>query len=128
MARTPRGDDPRETVPREDKPLAWLAGEVKSPPLSSEARQEAGVLLRRLQRGERLSLPESRPMPAIGPRCHELRIDDVQLKREWRVVYYVGRHAIAVLDVFQKSTRATPAHVISNCRRRVAEFRKVDES
>ncbi len=100
MARTPRGDDPRETVPREDKPLAWLAGEVKSPPLSSEARQEAGVLLRRLQRGERLSLPESRPMPAIGPRCHELRIDDVQLKREWRVVYYVGRHAIAVLDVF----------------------------
>ena len=43
-------------------------------------------------------------------------------------MYYVGRHAIAILDVFQKSTRATPAHVIAGCRRRVAEFRKVDES
>jgi len=86
------------------------------------------VLLRRLQRGEALALPESRPMPSIGPRCHELRIDDVQQKKEWRVVYCVGRHAVAVLEVFQKTTRATPAHVVAVCRRRAAEFRKVDES
>ena len=128
MARKPRTGEAKDPPPREDKPLAWLAGEVKTPPLSSEARQEAGVLLRRLQRGEGLSLPESRPMPSIGPRCHELRIDDVQQKKEWRVVCYVGRHAIAVLDVFQKATRATPAHVIDSCRRRLADFRKVDES
>jgi hypothetical protein len=37
---------------------------------------EGGMLLRRLQRGETLSMPESRPMPTIGPRCHELRVDD----------------------------------------------------
>ena len=43
-------------------------------------------------------------------------------------MYYVGRHAIAILDVFHKTTRATPARVIAECRRRVAEFRKVDES
>ena len=67
-------------------------------------------------------------MPSIGPRCHELRIDDALQKKEWRVIYYVGRHAIAVLEVFQKTARATPAHVIAVCRRRVAEFRKVDES
>jgi len=114
--------------PRGDKPLAWLAGEVKTPPLSSEARQEAGVLLRRLQRGEGLSMPESRPMPAVGPRCHELRIDDVEQKKEWRVMYYVGLHAIAILEVFPKTTRATPQHVIAACRRRLADFRKVDES
>jgi phage-related protein len=65
---------------------------------------------------------------SIGPRCHELRVDDVQQKKEWRVLYYVGRHAIAVLEVFQKTTRATPAHVIDSCRRRLADFRKVDES
>ena len=59
-----------------DKPLLWLHGEVKSPPFSAEARLEAGVLLRRLQRGKTLSLPQSRPMPAIGARCHELRIVD----------------------------------------------------
>jgi phage-related protein len=115
-------------APHGDKPLAWLAGEIKTPPLSTEARLEAGVLLRRLQRGESLSMPESRPMPSIGPRCHELRIDDVDHKREWRVMYYVGRHAIAILAVFQKTTRATPQQVITGCQRRLAEFRKVDES
>ena len=32
-----------------DKPLAWLHGEVASPPFGDEARREAGYLLRRLQ-------------------------------------------------------------------------------
>ena len=48
-----------------DKPLVWLHGEVKTPPFTTTARLEAGVLLRRLQRGEKLALPHSRPMPAI---------------------------------------------------------------
>ena len=111
-----------------DKPLAWLAGELKTPPMSTDARVEGGVLLRRLQRGEQLSMPESRPMPPIGPRCHELRIDDTVQKKEWRIIYYVGRLAIAVLDVFPKDTRATPVDVIRQCKRRLADFRKVDES
>jgi len=59
-----------------DKPLVWLHGEVRTPPFSKAARLEAGLLLRSLQRGENLSLPQSRPMPSIGPRCHELRIID----------------------------------------------------
>ena len=84
--------------------------------------------MRRLQRGEQLSMPESRPMPPIGPRCHELRIDDTVQRKEWRIIYYVGRLAIAVLDVFPKDTRATPVDVIRQCKRRLAEFRKVDES
>ena len=54
----------------------WLLGEIKTPPISPAARIEAGVLLRRLQRGEKLALPHSRPMPGIGARCHELRIVD----------------------------------------------------
>ena len=61
-------------MPHADKPLAWLHGEIKTPPLPSEARIEAGLLLRRLQGGERLGMPHSRPMPVIGVRCHELRI------------------------------------------------------
>lgn len=59
-----------------DKPLVWLRGEIKTPPLSRDARLEAGVLLRRLQKGEVLSMPHSRVMPSIGPRCYELRIPD----------------------------------------------------
>jgi len=51
-----------------DKPLVWLRGEIKSPPLTKDARIEAGVLLRQLQQGVKLSLPHSRSMPRIGPR------------------------------------------------------------
>ena len=61
---------------RTDKPLVWLHGEIKSPPLSGAARVETGLLLRRLQRGERLAMPISRPMPSLGSRCHESRIND----------------------------------------------------
>jgi phage-related protein len=107
-----------------DKPLAWLHGEVRTPPMSSSARVEAGFLLRRLQRGEALSLPSSRPLPTIGLRCHELRITDVETRRAWRVVYYVGRDAIVILEVFAKTTRATPRTVIDNCRRRLAGYQK----
>ena len=53
-------------APRKDKPLAWLRGEIKSPPFGIAARVEAGYLLRRLQAGEMIGLPMSRPMPAIG--------------------------------------------------------------
>jgi hypothetical protein len=59
-----------------DVPLVWLFGAVKTPPFSAEARVEAGFLLRRLQQGETLGLPQSRPMPTIGAGCHELRIPD----------------------------------------------------
>ena len=68
-----------------DKPLVWLHGEVKSPPFSKDARVEAGFRLRQLQRGDVLAMPHSRPMPVLGPRCHELRIKDAAAN--WRIVY-----------------------------------------
>src|SRR4051794_3457461 len=103
-----------------DKPLVWLHGEVKTPPLSARSRLQAGYLLRRLQRGDRLSLPESRPMPSIGPRCHELRIEEVGAA--WRIVYRIDPDAILILDVFKKKTRATPKSAIEVCRRRLADY------
>lgn len=103
-----------------EKPSAWLAGEVKTPPLSKEARKEAGFLLRQLQRGEVLSMPQSRPMPSIGPQCCELRIKDAD--REWRILYRIDPDAILVLDVFQKQSRRTPQRLIDNCRRRLKNY------
>src|SRR5712691_2368174 len=97
-----------------DKPLAWLHGQVKTPPFSEEARTEAGVLLRRLQRGEMLGLPHSRPMPTIGARCHELRIQDAD--STWRVVYRVDSDAVIIAEVFAKKTQTTPKSVIDACR------------
>lgn len=102
------------------KPLVWMHGEVKTPPFSKEARVEAGTLLRRLQEGESLGMPHSRPMPGIGPRCHELRIRDET--RNWRIVYRVDDDAILVVEVFQKTTRQTPKHVIDTCRRRLKRY------
>ncbi len=81
-----------------DKPLVWLRGEVKSPPLSRSTRIEAGYLLRLLQRGAKLSMPQSRPMPSVGVRCHELRLDDDG--RAWRIIYRLDADAIVILAVF----------------------------
>ncbi len=103
-----------------DKPLAWLHGEVRTPPLSPAARVEAGVLLRRLQRGEILSLPHSRPMPSVGRRCHELRIQDEDCT--WRGIYRTDPDAILILDVFAKKTPRTPPAVIEACRRRLKHY------
>lgn len=103
-----------------DKPLVWLHGEVKTPPFSAAARIEAGVLLRRLQRGEQLSMPHSRPMPSIGPRSHELRVQDAG--RTWRIFYRLDRDAVVIAGVEKKKTPKTPKAVLETCRRRLAQY------
>jgi phage-related protein len=103
-----------------DKPLAWLHGEIKSPPFSTAARLEAGSLLRALQKGEKLAMPHSRPMPSIGSRCHELRIREETMI--WRIIYRVDEDALLILDVFKKTSRVTPTGVIENCQRRMSEY------
>jgi phage-related protein len=104
----------------DDKPLVWLHGEVKTPPLSTAARIEAGFLLRQLQAGEKLSLPVSRPMPSIGPGCHELITNDTN--KTWRIVYRIDTDAIVIAEVFRKQTRQTPKPVIENSKRRLRQY------
>jgi len=104
----------------DDKPLIWLRGEVKTPPFSPEARIEAGFLLRRLQQGENLELPHSRPMPSVGEHCHELRIRDAD--SNWRIIYRIDGDAILIIEVFAKTTRTTPDRVIENCKKRLSKY------
>jgi len=104
----------------DDKPLVWLHGEVRSPPFSAPARLEAGVLLRRLQRGERIGLPHSRPMPTIARRCHELKVIDED--STWRLVYRVDPDAVVIAAVFKKKTAQTPKHVIATCAARLKRY------
>jgi phage-related protein len=94
-----------------------MHGEVKTPPFSKLARLQAGFLLRLLQRGEKIALPHSRPMPSIGRRCHELRVSDEKVS--WRIVYRIDADAIVILEVFSKKTGKTPKSIIATCRRRV---------
>ena len=98
----------------QDKPLVWMHGEISTPPFSANARIEAGYLLRQVQKGIKLSLPQSRPMPSMGPRCHELRINDESLT--WRIIYRIYTDAILILEVFEKKTNKTPKSIIDICK------------
>jgi phage-related protein len=109
-----------QIVSPKDKPIAWLHGEVKTPPFSTEARIETGFLLRRLQRGDSISMPQSRPMPSIGPRCHELRVNDVS--GNWRVIYRIDADAVVIAEVFAKKSKKTPKTVLDASRRRLKEY------
>jgi len=115
----------RDTIFMKYKPLVVLHGEIKTPPFSGEARKEAGYLLRRLQAGEKLSMPCSRPMPSIGTRCHELRIKDSISRVTWRIFYRIDRDAILLLDVFSKKTQKTPLEAILICKRRLNRYDEV---
>lgn len=103
-----------------DKPLVWVHGEVLTPPFSQDARIEAGYLLRLLQKGRILSMPQSRPMPSIGKKCHELRITDRQ--KSWRIIYRIDHDAIIIADIFEKRTEQTPLRVIDTCKRRLKDY------
>ncbi|NQT12504.1 MAG: type II toxin-antitoxin system RelE/ParE family toxin [Planctomycetes bacterium] len=110
----------------QERPLVWLEGEVKSPPFSKEARIEAGTLLRRLQQGENVGMPHSRPMPAIGRRCHELRVRDEG--QNWRIVYRIDADAIVIVEVFAKKTAATPKRVIDTCKARLRAYDEINRA
>ncbi|MEC4896017.1 MAG: type II toxin-antitoxin system RelE/ParE family toxin [Oscillatoria sp. PMC 1051.18] len=100
-----------------------MSGEIKTPPFSSEARIEAGFLIRKLQQGESLSMPQSRPMPIIGSNCHELRINDVD--QTWRIIYLIDEDAIVILDVFSKKTQKTPKDVIERCQKPLLFYKEI---
>lgn len=84
---------------------------------------EAGFLLVKLQRGDNLAMPHSRPMPSIGTRCHELRINDEN--KIWRIIYRIDEDAIVILEVFEKKANQTPKRVIETCQKRIKLYEAV---
>lgn len=105
-----------------DKPLRWMIDTLTTPPLGRIARIEAGDLLRRLQRGEMLAMPASRPMPRIGRGVHELRVADRETKVDWRIVYRIDVDAILVVHWFEKGSRITPGRIVDLCKRRLERY------
>ncbi len=106
--------------PVADKPLVLLSGELKTPPLSREARREFGFLLRKLQQGLQLEMPHSRPMPSIGRRCSELRVNDAN--QTWRLLYRADPDAVLVAGMFSKKTGKTPKWAIEQAKRLLKEY------
>jgi phage-related protein len=112
-------DDEQDVRP-ERKPVAWLEGEIKTPPFTVEGRKEAGDLLRLLQEGVKLGMPQAEPLPVVGPRCGALRVRDGG--HNWRIMYRVDHDAVLVLEVYPKKTRKIPQEVIDRCKKRLSHY------
>jgi phage-related protein len=108
------------------KPLVWLHGEVKSPPFTPKGRQEAGMLLRFLQEGELLEMPQAEPLPDVGPQCGALRVRDAE--HNWRIMYRIDSDAILILEVYSKKTPKIPDEVINRCKQRLKRYDSVARS
>lgn len=112
-----RGSEKDKPTP---KPLVWLHSEVKTPPFTPEGRQEAGMLLRLLQRGERLGMPQAELLPDVGPRCAALRVRDAE--HNWRIMVRIDSDAVLILAVYPKKTPKIPDEVIERCKKRLKQY------
>jgi phage-related protein len=104
------------------KPFRLLGGVIQAPPMGITARWEAGNALRRIQEGEQLSMPLSRPMPDIGSGVQELRIQDDEMHCTWRIFYRIDADALVVAEVLQKKTQKTPKATIKLCKQRFGRY------
>ena len=88
---------------------------------SKEARFLLGKGLFRLQLGEKLSMPNSRPMPAVAAGVSELRVrgeDGI-----YRVFYYTAApQGVLVFHAFIKKAQRTPPLEIELGRKRLKEL------
>ena len=100
-----------------------LHGEIKTPPFTEEGRREAGYLLRLLQQGEKLDMPQSEPLPIVGPRCGALRVRDGS--HSWRIIYRVDADAVLIVEVYPKKTRKIPQEVIDRCKKRLKNYDEI---
>ena len=86
-----------------------------------EVRIRLGRGLFRLQAGEHIGMPNSRPMPAVADGVSELRVkgeDGV-----FRVFYYTASPlGVLVFHAFSKKTQRTPALEIGLARKRLKEL------
>jgi phage-related protein len=85
---------------------------------SVEVRQEIGALLRILQGGGQLGMPQSRPMKQLSSSAFELRVKD----RDgiYRVFYVLfDKNRILVPHAFTKKTQKTPPQEIETGKKRL---------
>lgn len=85
---------------------------------SVEVRQEVGALLRILQDGGLLGMPQSKPMKQLASSAFELRVKD--RGGIYRVFYVLfDKHRILIPHAFTKKTQKTPLQEIDTAQRRL---------
>ena len=86
-----------------------------------DIRGDLADAVARLEEGQMLSLPLSRPMPGIGKGVHELRLKD--RSGIYRVIYFLaGKGMIHFLHAFSKKTQQTLPQNIELARKRLREI------
>ena len=86
-----------------------------------EVRREFGKAIFDLQKGQKLSMPLSRPMPSIAPGVEELRVRD--RSGAYRAFYFTRlADAVLIFHAFEKKTARTPPHEIELARKRLKEM------
>lgn len=86
-----------------------------------EIRRSLGKALRELQTGEKLGMPLSRPMSAVGIGVSELRIKDSS--GAFRVFYLTKSiRGILVFHAFRKKSQKTPLREIELGRKHLREM------
>lgn len=90
---------------------------------SEDARGELADAIARLERGQMLSMPLSRPMPSIGAGVHELRFRD--RNGIYRTIYWLaGAGTIWLLHAFKKKTQKTPPLNIEVAKERLKRIQR----
>jgi phage-related protein len=85
------------------------------------ARHEVGEAILELQKGSRLTMPLSRPMPSVGPGVQELRVRD--MAGIYRAFYLLrSERGVLVFHAFAKRTQKTPPREIELGRRKLREM------
>jgi phage-related protein len=88
---------------------------------SDSVRMSVGHAIWELQRGIKLTMPLSRPMPTVAPGVEELRIRDAT--GAYRVFYYLrDSRGVLVFHAFVKKAQKTPAGEIETGKRRLKEL------
>jgi phage-related protein len=86
-----------------------------------EARVRLGKALFRLQSGDRITMPLSRPMAEVSAGASELRTKTAD--GAFRVFYYLpSRKGVLVFHAFVKKTQRTPPLEIELARKRLKEL------
>src|SRR5438477_2623124 len=87
----------------------------------SQVRRTLGQAIWDLQRGLRVGMPLSKPMPSVAPGVAELRVKDAT--GAYRAFYITSSGAaVIVFHAFTKKTQKTPLNEIRTGRKRLKEM------
>ncbi len=84
-------------------------------------KQNLGYLIHRLQMGDKLTSPYSRPIKSVEIGVNELRVKDST--GAYRVFYYLKtQHGIILFHAFKKKTQKTPKKEIEIGKKNLKEL------